>query len=75
MLGTPNWLIAAHNVMTCPALVRKLVFGFNKSVKASQHCIVQAISDIDGGLQLEQTGINCYTIMSTMLASVGPIAG
>ena len=68
--------IAAHNVMSCPALhVRKLVFGFNKRVKASQHCIVQAIcgSDIDGGFQLEQTGINCYTIMSTMLARVGPI--
>ena len=67
--------IAAHNVMSCPALVRKLVFGFNKRVKASQHCIVQAIcgSDIGGGLQLEQTGINCYTFMSKMLARVGPI--
>ena len=34
---------AVHNVMSCPALVRKLVFGFYKRVKASQNSIVQAI--------------------------------
>ena len=31
----------------CPALVRKLVLGFCKKVKASQNCIVQAICDSD----------------------------
>ena len=42
-------MFAVHNVMSCPALVRKLVFGFYKMVKASHNCIVQAIcgSDID----------------------------
>ena len=30
--------------MSCPALVRKLVFVFYKRVKASQNYIVQAIS-------------------------------
>ena len=36
-----------HNVMSCPALVRKLVFGFYKRVKASQNSIVQAICASD----------------------------
>ena len=38
---------AVHNVMSCPALVRKLVFSFYKRVKASQNYIVQAISASD----------------------------
>ena len=37
-------MFAVYNhVMSCPALVRKLVFGFYKRVKASQNCIVHAI--------------------------------
>ena len=36
-------MFAVHNVMSCPALVRKLVFGFDMRVKASQNSIVQAI--------------------------------
>ena len=44
-------MFALHNVMSCPALVRKLVFGFYKifynRVKASQNCIVQAICGSD----------------------------
>ena len=67
-------MFAVHNVMSCPALVRKLVFSFYKRVKASQNSIVQAIRiyvhlTSGGNLQLEPTGINCY--MSTTLASVG----
>ena len=37
-------MFAVHYVMSCPALVRKLVFVFYKRVKASQNCIVRAIS-------------------------------
>ena len=40
-------MFAVHNVMSCPALVRKLVFGFYKRVKASQNSIVQAICAYD----------------------------
>ena len=40
-------MFAVHNVMSCPALVRKLVFGFYKRVKASQHSIVQDICASD----------------------------
>ena len=40
-------MFAVHNVMSCPALVRKLVFGFYKRVKASQNCIVRAICGSD----------------------------
>ena len=40
-------MFAVHNVMSCPALVRKLVFGFYKRVKASQNSIVQAICASD----------------------------
>ena len=36
-------MFAVHNVMSCPALVRKLVFGFYKRVKASQNSIVKAM--------------------------------
>ena len=36
-------MFAVHNVMSCPALVSKLVFSFYKIVKASQNSIVQAI--------------------------------
>ena len=36
-------MFAVHNVMSCPALVRKLVFGFYKRVEASQNYIVQAM--------------------------------
>ena len=36
-------MFAVHNVMSCPALVRKLVFGLYKRVKASQNCIVRNI--------------------------------
>ena len=36
-----------HNVMSCPALVRKLVFSFYKRVRASQNSIVQAICKYD----------------------------
>ena len=36
-------ICAVHNVMSCPALVRKLVFGLYKRVKAYQNCIVRAI--------------------------------
>ena len=36
-------MFAVHNVMSRPALVRKLTFGFYKRVKASQHYIVQAV--------------------------------
>ena len=61
-------MFAVHNVMSCPALVRKLVFGFYKRVKASQNYIVQAILTSGGHLQLEPTGISCY--MSITLARV-----
>ena len=40
-------MFAVHNVMSCPALVRKLVFGFYKRVKASPNSIVQAICASD----------------------------
>ena len=40
-------IFAVHNVMSCRAVVRKLVFGFYKSVKASQNSIVQAICASD----------------------------
>ena len=40
-------MFAVHNVMSCPALVRKFVFGFYKRVKASQNSIVQAICAYD----------------------------
>ena len=40
-------MFAVGNVMSCPALVRKLVFVFYKRVKASQNCIVQAICASD----------------------------
>ena len=40
-------MFAVNNVMSCPALVRKLVFGFYKRVNASQNCIVQAICGSD----------------------------
>ena len=40
-------MIAVHNVMSCPALVRKLVFGFYKRVKASQNRIDLAICGSD----------------------------
>ena len=36
-------MFAVHNVVSCSALVRKLVFGFYKRVKTSQSYIVQAI--------------------------------
>ena len=48
-----NGMFAVHNVMSCPARVRKLVFGFYKIVKASQNSIVQAICASGGSLQLE----------------------
>ena len=35
-------MFAVHNVTSCPALVRKLVFSFYKRVKAYQNSIVQA---------------------------------
>ena len=40
-------MFAVNNVMCCPALVRKLVFGFYKGVNSSQNCIVQAICGSD----------------------------
>ena len=40
-------MFAVHNVISCPAMVRKLVFGFYKRVKASHNCIVQAICGSD----------------------------
>ena len=40
-------MFSVHNVMNCPALVRRLVFGFYKRVKASQNYIVQAICASD----------------------------
>ena len=40
-------MFAVHNVTSCPALVRKLVFSFYKIVKASQYSIVQATCKSD----------------------------
>ena len=40
-------MFAVNDVMSCPALVRKLVFGFYKRVNSSQNCIVQAICGSD----------------------------
>ena len=62
--------IGLHNGMSCPALVRKLVFGFYKRVKASQNYIVKAIcaSDISWKSSIRPTGISCY--MSITLARV-----
>ena len=40
-------MFAVNNVMSCPALVRKLVFGFYKRVNSSQNCIVQVICGSD----------------------------
>ena len=40
-------MFAVHNVMSCPALIRKLVFFFYKRMKASQNAIVQAICGSD----------------------------
>ena len=40
-------MFAVNNVMSCPALVRKLVFGFYKRVNSSQNCIVQTLDGVD----------------------------
>ena len=40
-------MFAVNNVMSCPAMVRKLGFVFYKRVKASQNYIVQAICGSD----------------------------
>ena len=40
-------MFVVHNGMSCTALVRKLVFGFYKRVKASENSIVQAICASD----------------------------
>ena len=42
-------MFTVNNVMSCPALVRKLlpVFGFYKRVNSSQNCVVQAICGSD----------------------------
>ena len=63
-------VFAVHNVMSCPALVRKLVFSFYNRAKASQNCIVQAIcaSDIWWKSLIRANCMNCY--MSTTLARV-----
>ena len=55
-------MFAVHNVMSCPALVRKLVFGFYKRVKASQILLFRLYVHLTSGgsLQLEPTGINIY---------------
>ena len=55
-------MFAVHNVMSCPALVRKLVFGFYKRVKASQIILFRLYVHLTSGgsLQLEPTGINIY---------------
>ena len=45
--GSASGMFAVHNVMSCPALVRKIVFGFSKSVKASHNCIVRNICGSD----------------------------
>ena len=51
--------------MCCPALVRKLVFGFLQESKSLSKFSCSAIVHMTSGgsLQLEPTGINCY--MST----------
>ena len=55
-------MFAVHNVISCPVLVRKLVFGFYRRVKASQNSIVQAIIYVHltsgGSLLLEPTEIS-----------------
>ena len=48
-------MFAVHNVMSCPALVRKLVFGFSILLF---RLYVHLTSG--GSLQLEPTGISCY---------------
>ena len=55
-------MFAVHNVMSCPALVRKLVFVFYKRVKASQILLFRLYVHLTSGgsLQLEPTGINIY---------------
>ena len=45
--ATASGMFAVHNVMSCPALVGKLVFSFYKRVKASQNCTVLAICASD----------------------------
>ena len=45
--GSASGMFAVHNVMSCPALVSKLVFSFYKRVKSSHNCIVQAICASD----------------------------
>ena len=60
-------MFAVNNVMSCPALVRKLVFGFYKRVNSSQNCIVQAICGYDIWWK-SSIRSNCY--MSTTLAKV-----
>ena len=40
-------MFAVNNVTSCPALLRKLVFGFYKRVNSSQNCIVQVICGSD----------------------------
>ena len=62
-------MFAVNNVMSCPALVRKLVFGFYKRVNSSQNCNVQAIceSDIWWKSSIRSNRQNCY--MSTTAES------
>ena len=64
-------MFAVNNAMSCPALVRKLVFGFYKRVNSSLKIVLfrPFVDPTSGGnLRLDQTGINCY--MSTTLAKV-----
>ena len=65
-------MFAIHNVMSCPALVRKLVFGFYKRVKASQNYIVQAIctSDIWWTSSIRANWNKLLYIMSITMARV-----
>ena len=61
---------AVRNVMSCPALVRKLVFGCTRERKPLKIVLFGISVDLKSGgsLQLEQTGINCY--ISKTLARV-----
>ena len=52
-------------VMNCPALIRKLVFGFYERAKASHNCIIRAIyihvaPTSGGNPKIEHTGTSCY---------------
>ena len=67
-------MFAVHNVMSCPALVRKLVFGFLQGSESLSkfYCAGYVHLPSGGSLQLESTGINCYMCITLARVQAKP---